>query len=60
MSLAPQLKYSLDSLKERAKDAVWALTSCLCHPAAKVKINGRTCPLPIHARLVSSADTSGS
>ncbi|KAI5116398.1 hypothetical protein M0805_005866 [Coniferiporia weirii] len=40
--LPPQLLSTLDGLKERAKDAVWALTSCLCHPSAKVKINGRT------------------
>ncbi|KAG6851130.1 hypothetical protein H0H93_001010 [Arthromyces matolae] len=28
--------------KEQAKDAVYALTSCLCQQSAKVKINGRT------------------
>ena len=34
----------LDSLKDQAKDALWAVTSCVCKPAAKIKINGRTCP----------------
>lgn len=43
MSFPPQLLQSLDSLKERAKDAVWAVTSCLCKQSASVKINGRTC-----------------
>ncbi|EJD06924.1 other/NAK protein kinase [Fomitiporia mediterranea MF3/22] len=42
MSFPPQLLQSVDSLRERAKDALYALTSCLCHPSAKVKINGRT------------------
>lgn len=32
----------LDSLKDQAKDAIWALSSCLCQQSAKVKINGRT------------------
>lgn len=43
MSFPPQLLQSLDSLKERAKDAVWAVASCLCKQSASVKINGRTC-----------------
>lgn len=34
---------ALDSLKDQAKDALWALSSCLCQQSAKVKINGRTC-----------------
>ncbi|KAL5526455.1 ENV7 [Sanghuangporus sanghuang] len=42
MSLPPQLLQSLDGLKERVKDALYAFTSCLCHQSAKVKINGRT------------------
>ncbi|KAL5525660.1 hypothetical protein ACEPAG_6996 [Sanghuangporus baumii] len=42
MALPPQLLQSLDGLKERAKDALYAFTSCLCHQSAKVKINGRT------------------
>ncbi|OAX42189.1 protein kinase [Rhizopogon vinicolor AM-OR11-026] len=33
---------ALDSLKDQAKDALWALSSCLCQQSAKVKINGRT------------------
>jgi serine/threonine kinase 16 len=42
MSAHPQLFWALDSFKERAKDALWALSSCLCQQSAKVKINGRT------------------
>ncbi|KAH8117862.1 other/NAK protein kinase [Phellopilus nigrolimitatus] len=42
MSLPLQLLVVLDGLKERAKDAAWALSSCLCHPSVKLKINGRT------------------
>ncbi|EGO25084.1 protein kinase [Serpula lacrymans var. lacrymans S7.9] len=38
----PQLLTVLDTLKDQAKDAVWALTSCMCQQSAKVKINGRT------------------
>ncbi|KAH7930166.1 protein kinase [Leucogyrophana mollusca] len=38
----PQLFSALDSLKDQAKDAIWALSSCLCQQSAKVKINGRT------------------
>lgn len=32
----------MDNIKNRIKDALWALSSCLCHPSAKIKINGRT------------------
>ncbi|KII85212.1 hypothetical protein PLICRDRAFT_166831 [Plicaturopsis crispa FD-325 SS-3] len=32
----------LETAKDQAKDALWALSSCLCHQSAKVKINGRT------------------
>ncbi|KAG2139198.1 protein kinase [Suillus bovinus] len=37
-----QVVSALDSLKDQAKDAIWALSSCLCQQSAKVKINGRT------------------
>ena len=43
VSLPP---HSMDNIKDRIKDALWALSSCLCHPSAKIKINGRTCQLP--------------
>ncbi|KAF9052448.1 other/NAK protein kinase [Hymenopellis radicata] len=33
---------ALDNLKDQAKDALWALSSCLCQQSAKIKINGRT------------------
>ena len=39
MSLPPALL----NLVDQAKDALWALTACVFHPSAKVKINGRTC-----------------
>jgi len=32
----------LDNVKEQAKDALWALSSCLCQQSASVKINGRS------------------
>lgn len=38
----PQLMNAFDTLKEQAKDAIWALSSCLCQQSARVKINGRT------------------
>ena len=57
MSIPPQLLHSVDGIRERAKDALYALTSCLCHPSAKVKINGRTCPLFQLARYTSSSLT---
>ncbi|KAF9649879.1 other/NAK protein kinase [Thelephora ganbajun] len=38
MSLPPALL----NLVDQAKDALWALTACIFHPSAKVKINGRT------------------
>ncbi|KAF9243438.1 protein kinase [Melanogaster broomeanus] len=38
----PQLVSAFDSLKDQAKDAIWALSSCLCQQSARVKINGRT------------------
>ncbi|KAG6862521.1 hypothetical protein C0995_000069 [Termitomyces sp. Mi166 len=41
----PQFLSALESFKEQAKDAIYALTSCLCQQSAKVKINGRTCQL---------------
>ncbi|PPQ95751.1 hypothetical protein CVT26_015877 [Gymnopilus dilepis] len=42
MSLPPQLLRSLENFRDQAKDAIWALTSCLCQQTPKVKINGRT------------------
>ncbi|KAH0585240.1 hypothetical protein H2248_008484 [Termitomyces sp. 'cryptogamus'] len=39
---SPQFLSAIESFKERAKDAIYALTSCLCQQSAKVKINGRT------------------
>ncbi|OJT03708.1 Serine/threonine-protein kinase ppk13 [Trametes pubescens] len=42
MSLPPQLLHTLEGLKYQFKDAFWALSSCICQQAAKVKINGRT------------------
>lgn len=38
MGLPPQLLNIVD----QAKDALWAVSSCLCQQSAKVKINGRT------------------
>ncbi|KAF7312489.1 Pkinase-domain-containing protein [Mycena indigotica] len=32
----------LHALEDRVKDALWALSSCVCQQSAKVKINGRT------------------
>ena len=43
MSLPPQLLHTLENLKYQAKDAFWALSSCICQQSAKIKINGRTC-----------------
>lgn len=33
---------SLDALKEKVLDAVFQLQSCICQPAAKIKVNGRS------------------
>ncbi|KAG9013955.1 hypothetical protein FRB93_000336 [Tulasnella sp. JGI-2019a] len=33
---------SLELLKEKAQDAVFALTSCVCQPSATIKVNGRS------------------
>lgn len=41
MALA-QLLNALDTLKEQASDALWAISSCICQQSARVKINGRT------------------
>lgn len=38
----PQLLNALDTLKEQAKDAIWAISSCICQQSARVKISGRT------------------
>ncbi|KAJ7077166.1 protein kinase [Mycena belliarum] len=40
--MSAQLLRTFDSIKDQAKDALWALSSCLCQQSAKVKINGRT------------------
>ncbi|KAJ7018800.1 other/NAK protein kinase [Mycena alexandri] len=40
--MSAQFLRAFDSLKDQAKDALWALSSCLCQQSAKVKINGRT------------------
>lgn len=45
MSFPPQLIRTLETLRDQAKDAVWALSSCLCQQTPKIKINGRTCKL---------------
>lgn len=42
MALPPQLFRALENFKDQAKDAFWALSSCLCQQTPKVKINGRT------------------
>ncbi|KAI0687663.1 Pkinase-domain-containing protein [Cytidiella melzeri] len=42
MSLPPQLLHALENLKYQAKDAFWALSSCVCQQSANIKINGRT------------------
>ncbi|PPQ83093.1 hypothetical protein CVT25_003797 [Psilocybe cyanescens] len=42
MSLPPQLSRALENFRDQAKDALWALSSCLCQQTPKVKINGRT------------------
>lgn len=41
--MSGQLFNLLDSVREQAKDALWALSSCLCQQSASVKINGRSC-----------------
>jgi serine/threonine kinase 16 len=42
-TMAAQLLRAIDTLKDQAKDALWAVSSCICQQSAKVKINGRTC-----------------
>ncbi|KAL1739950.1 kinase-like domain-containing protein [Schizophyllum fasciatum] len=42
MSLPASLLNTFDNLRDQAKDAIWALSSCLCQQSAKIKINGRT------------------
>ncbi|KIY64992.1 Pkinase-domain-containing protein [Cylindrobasidium torrendii FP15055 ss-10] len=42
MAFNPNFLRTLDNLKDQAKDAFLALSSCLCQQQAKVKINGRT------------------
>ena len=43
MSLPPQLFRAFENFRDQAKDAIWALSSCLCQQSPAVKINGRTC-----------------
>ncbi|KAG6374367.1 other/NAK protein kinase [Boletus reticuloceps] len=38
----PYFASTFGTLKDQAKDALWALSSCLCQQSAKIKINGRT------------------
>ncbi|KAG5638475.1 hypothetical protein H0H81_012407 [Sphagnurus paluster] len=38
----PQFLSAFENIKDQAKDALYAITSCLCQQSAKVKINGRT------------------
>lgn len=33
---------SLDVLKDKLQDAIFALTSCVCQPSATIKVNGRS------------------
>ncbi|KAJ7649994.1 protein kinase [Roridomyces roridus] len=40
--MSAQLLRALDNFKDQAKDALFAISSCLCAQSAKVKINGRT------------------
>ncbi|KAF8896465.1 other/NAK protein kinase [Infundibulicybe gibba] len=42
MSPPPQFFRALENIKDQVKDALWALSSCLCQQSAKIKINGRT------------------
>ncbi|KAF5359689.1 hypothetical protein D9756_003082 [Leucocoprinus leucothites] len=42
MALPSQLSNAIDTLKDQARDAFWALSSCLCQQTPSVKINGRT------------------
>jgi hypothetical protein len=43
MSYQNSILRRFDSLRDQAKDALLALSSCVCKPAATVKVNGRTC-----------------
>ena len=43
MALHSPFAHALENLKFQAKDAFWALSSCICQQSAKIKINGRTC-----------------
>ncbi|TFK33205.1 Pkinase-domain-containing protein [Crucibulum laeve] len=42
MALPPQLFRALENIRDQAKDALWALSSCMCQQTPKIKINGRT------------------
>lgn len=50
------LASTFDTLKEQAKDAIWALSSCLCQQSAKIKINGRTCQYTVVTLLTVGPD----
>lgn len=47
MALPPQLFRAFENFRDQAKDAIWALSSCLCQQTPAVKINGRTCEFSI-------------
>jgi len=42
MALPPPLWNALDTFKDQVRDAIWAISSCLCQQTPSVKINGRT------------------
>jgi len=48
MSYQDSILRRFDSLRDQAKDALLAMTSCVCKPAATVKVNGRTCTYTGH------------
>ena len=43
MSFHLQVIRTLETLRDQAKDAIWAMSSCVCQQTPKLKINGRTC-----------------
>ena len=51
MALPPQLFRVFETFRDQAKDAIWALSSCLCQQTPAVKINGRTCKFLSTRRL---------
>ncbi|KAF5342585.1 hypothetical protein D9611_001799 [Ephemerocybe angulata] len=42
MALPPQLFRAFENFRDQAKDAILAVSSCLCQQQPKLKINGRT------------------